>query len=552
MMRNVFLGAVSGLVLSAVVLGTLSLVVPQPAGNRPPEPPATDAPAPNVTDAPAESTAAEVAAVTDTAASGTALPELGLPADSGAPEADTEPPGTPEIGAGTELLAGPGNDDGARLPAAPDAEGAVTLVPTGPAPSQPVLEDMPETAGIAAPVNPAIAGTPSLAPPASGDAAPDPAAFMADVVTQDAAPARPAVMPETEAPRPEADAPTAPEAALDLAPPIHSAEGEGTALTETGPDDPVTTGIVPAPAPLAGVADVLPDTAPAPEPPASPPSSTATARSPAIALQGDGTARLPGGDTGVTIRRPGDDDDGAAGDDEAEPAPHLPPLWQAAAAFDNPDGLPVVAVVLIDDGTLEQGPQVAASLPFATTVVLDPLAPDAELRAAAYTEAGVETAALARLPEGATATDAAVALEASFAVLPGAVALVDAGDGGVAESHEVAQAALSWLGAEGFGLAWLADGGDPVGRVAATSAAPARAILRDLDGAEQDASTIRRFLDNAPMRARQDGAVILIAHLWPETVNALMLWAATARADSVALGPLSAALVEGRMPPQDD
>src|SRR5690606_23322926 len=134
-----------------------------------------------------------------------------------------------------------------------------------------------------------------------------------------------------------------------------------------------------------------------------------------------------------------------------------------------------LALVLIDDGSLGAGAgaAVAASLGLPLTVALDPTAPDAAAAGAAYAEAGIETAALARLPEGATATDAVVALGASFATLPGAVTLVDAGDGGLAASRELAQAALAWLGAEGRGLVWIAGSGDPAGRVAATSPTPA-------------------------------------------------------------------------------
>ncbi len=53
---------------------------------------------------------------------------------------------------------------------------------------------------------------------------------------------------------------------------------------------------------------------------------------------------------------------------------------------------------------------------------------------------------------------------------------------------------------------------------------------------------IRRFLDQAAFKAGQEGAVIMLGRLRPDTISALLLWGLQDRANSVALVPVSAVL----------
>lgn len=535
MMRGLILGAASGLALSAVALGGLSLIAEQPAGNRPPDAPATAAPAteppPAEVDAPAGRPLSENAGPQPAEA----VPGLSPPEDSGAPRADTSSAAQPDIASPEDALTAP----------APVAEGPsrerpsedrVALPAQGPALRPPVTETLPQAAPAVPAPRGALAETPELDPPGEDVTAP--------VTPADDAPLSPGLPATPQSPQTPAGSPDLPGAAdaLPLAQP--DAALDLATLAQPGDDVPpavASVGNMHEPgtqSPLAPAAD--PDDAPEGTSPAEGPA-------PLISLQGD-MPRLPGGDSGVVIRRPGSDIPAPAQEDDiAEPV--LPIVWQAAAKFENVAGLPPVAIILIDDGSLPMGVQIVASLGMPVTVALDPTAPDAAGSAAAYHAAGVEVAALAALPGGATPTDAVVALQASFATLPGAVALVDAG-GNVSASRELAQAVLGWLGPEGRGFAWLASGTDQAVRAADEVSVPSRAILRDLDGNGQEEGVIRRFLDNAPMRARQDGAAVLLARLRPETVNALSLWSATARAGSVTLAPLSVALTEGMEPPQ--
>ena len=68
-------------------------------------------------------------------------------------------------------------------------------------------------------------------------------------------------------------------------------------------------------------------------------------------------------------------------------------------------------------------------------------------------------------------------------------------------------------------------------------------VVRDFDGDGQDATVIRRFLDQAAFKAGQgDQGVIMVGRLRAETVSALLLWGLQDRAGSVALAPVSAVL----------
>ncbi len=75
---------------------------------------------------------------------------------------------------------------------------------------------------------------------------------------------------------------------------------------------------------------------------------------------------------------------------------------------------------------------------------------------------------------------------------------------------------------------------------------PAGLVFRELDNDGQKPDVIRRFLDNAAFKARQErGGVILLGHARPETLQALIEWSLGNRAKSVAMAPVSAVLLDG-------
>jgi polysaccharide deacetylase 2 family uncharacterized protein YibQ len=80
-------------------------------------------------------------------------------------------------------------------------------------------------------------------------------------------------------------------------------------------------------------------------------------------------------------------------------------------------------------------------------------------------------------------------------------------------------------------------------RAAAEQGVPTGVIYRNLDGEGQGARVIRRFMDQAAFRARQDGGVVLLGQIRGETISALIQWGAANRASQVALVPISKVLI---------
>jgi polysaccharide deacetylase 2 family uncharacterized protein YibQ len=83
-------------------------------------------------------------------------------------------------------------------------------------------------------------------------------------------------------------------------------------------------------------------------------------------------------------------------------------------------------------------------------------------------------------------------------------------------------------------------------KLLAREGVPSAAVFRDFDAKGQNATVIRRFLDQAAFKAGQEGAgVVMVGRLRPDTVSALLLWGLQDRANRVALSPISALLQGG-------
>jgi polysaccharide deacetylase 2 family uncharacterized protein YibQ len=247
----------------------------------------------------------------------------------------------------------------------------------------------------------------------------------------------------------------------------------------------------------------------------------------------------------VQVNRPGDETAVVPAVEPIDPDIALadaPALERFAAVFDNPEGKPLLSVILIDDGAIAGMAGALAGVPFPVTIAIDPVGPDATARMDGYRAAGIEVLAIAKLPDGAQPTDVEVALESVFATLPQAVGLLDMEEGSLQASAAVTAQAMARLAADGRGLVMATDGLNPGLRAAEVASVPAGEVYRDLDGDGQDARTIRRFLDNAAFQARQQSGIILLARLRPDTISALILWGSEDRAGQVALAPISAVL----------
>jgi hypothetical protein len=223
------------------------------------------------------------------------------------------------------------------------------------------------------------------------------------------------------------------------------------------------------------------------------------------------------------------------------------PLQRFAA--DRPDvaaDLPRMAVVLIDDGTGPLGPQALDPFPFPLSFAISPDHPDAAAAARAYRALGYDVLALADLPSGATASDVETLLPAVIDSVPEAVAVLGGPLTGLQGSRAVSDQVTAVLAETGHGLVMQPKGLNTAQQLAAKAGVASATVFRDFDGQGQDTVVIRRFLDQAAFRARQEGAVIMLGRLRADTISALVLWGLQDRAASVALVPVSTVLLEGQ------
>lgn len=255
---------------------------------------------------------------------------------------------------------------------------------------------------------------------------------------------------------------------------------------------------------------------------------------------------LPGGAADVTVRRPADEAAPEPDATDVAPEPETDPDAHAfvrfAAEFENAEDKPLMSIVLLDEGNLRDAPRLLAGIPFPVTVVVDAGRPDAADRLAAYRAEGIEVGVRARIPLAAQATDIEVALEAAFAALPETVVLVDPGDGNLQSDRAVTEMAVASLADRGRGLVTMPKGFNAALQVATDEDVPAGVFYRDLDGEGQDARVIRRFMDQAAFKARQESGVVLLGRVRADTISALNLWGNANRAGQVAMAPVTAVL----------
>lgn len=504
-MRGAVSGAVWGLVLGTTGLGLASLTHEPPVpANQPQTPQATAAgPGPTVSDgAPArtEPPAAPARAIPPTVSTKmadapapvitTPLPPLAAPADPAArpPVADTAP-----------------TEDATAV--APSVENAVNVAPM-PDPAVAPVTDLAPQVSMTVDAAPAAPDVPSL------DAVVSPPATKVSVprIAED----EPAPQPAPPQSLPVAAAP-----AVDPAPQIKT---------------PPPAAIVVADAPAAPAAPV--DPAPLPS---SPPDTAPSAG------DGSSTTVLPQINTGVRVNRPGADAPAQAGTPADIAAPETasddaPALQRFAALFENPQGWPLVSIVLIDDGAMTDAAAMLAGLSFPVTVVLDPRDPDAAARMSAYRAAGAEIGLQAALPQGARAQDVEVAFAAALAILPEAVVLFSGGDDVLQGDRVVTQQMIDLLAAEGLGLVAVDRGLGRIARVAAQAGVPAVIVQRDLVG--ETGGAINRALDQAAFRARQGAGVVLSGPLTADLLAVLSEWADDANINQIAIAPASGILAQ--------
>lgn len=249
----------------------------------------------------------------------------------------------------------------------------------------------------------------------------------------------------------------------------------------------------------------------------------------------------------VVINRPAQEPQAAPGQtaqtDDAPPVAtdDMTALERFAAAFANPDGVPVLAVILVDTGDMADPVGAVADLGFAATVVVNALSQGAAARAEGYRAAGAEVALELTLPQGAAPADVEVAFEAALSEMPQAAMLFAAEDDAVLSDRTVTAQVIDVLGDNGMGLVAFETGLGGAIRDATQAGIAAAPVARAIN--DTDAGAIARALDREAFRARQTGDAVLLGRLDAVTLAALRDWARASADSGTLLGPVSAVLL---------
>lgn len=457
------------------------------------------------------------------AASAPGSPSLEAPETPiAAPETDTVAP-APSEAPGTEGLVVEGSEPSDQ---APVVETDIAALPAGVGDNLPSAaadeapEVVSESEAPASPVSPEI----SLSPSMPGVVAPETPDVDADVeITAQPQP----VAPET----PEADVQAeAPAVEVEEPAPVETveAEPEVAAEPEAPAQEEVAEAEESAPSLLTPV-ETLEDRA----------SNVEVNRLPTI-----------GGDEGslpVVRRLPGTPIEEDVAEEDApevadEPVAADGPAIEAYAMdFEMPEGAAVVSVVLLQDGDVVLSDQELAEVPASVAFAVDASAPNAAATAKAYRKAGREVVLIPSLPAGAAPQDVEVALGANLDSIPQVVALMDVSGSSFQSDRAAVAQVVAVAEGGGHGVITFPRGLNTAHQQAQRAGLPTGLIFRLLDGGNETDEQIRRTLDRAAFRARQNDAVILVGHARPGTIWAVTSWAEEAGGD-VTLAPISRAL----------
>ena len=255
------------------------------------------------------------------------------------------------------------------------------------------------------------------------------------------------------------------------------------------------------------------------------------------------------------VRRAGSEDEAATEDaaiveplDESEAdiaaLENLPALVRYSVEVENPEGLPLLSLVLVNKGTPLTTAQLE-ELPKYLAFGVEASAADATEIAQHYRDAGREVVMIPSLPKLATPQDVEQALRVNFETIPEAVAVMDFSGGSFQSDREAVNQVVDVVAASGHGLITFPRGLNTAHQKAGRIGVPTGLIFRQLDADGEDSGQIQRTLDRAAFRARQDEAVILVGSTNSATLIALLEWFMGNRAESVSLAPISAALAGG-------
>ena len=240
--------------------------------------------------------------------------------------------------------------------------------------------------------------------------------------------------------------------------------------------------------------------------------------------QGTSTSRLP--QIGGTVVAPTPGAEVAAEvTEDAEMAesdvPQEPALEAFAVPFENPENAALVSVVLVQDGPILSDAQLAQLPPF-VSFAIDAATPDAAEAARRYRAAGREVVLIPSLPENAQPQDVEQALRANLDLVPEAVALMDVSGASFQSDRAAVQQIVDAISDTGHGLVTFPRGLNAAHQSAGRAGIKTGLVFRNIDGDGETGEQIRRTLDRAAFRARQDDAVTLVGTTRPDTLVAVV------------------------------
>ncbi|MEO0866435.1 MAG: divergent polysaccharide deacetylase family protein, partial [Pseudomonadota bacterium] len=219
-----------------------------------------------------------------------------------------------------------------------------------------------------------------------------------------------------------------------------------------------------------------------------------------------------------------------------------PALQRFASEFENPDGSPVISVVLLHVGSQALGPDVLQALPAHVSFAVDANAANVSGTAQAYRNAGREVVLIPSLPAGAAPQDVEQAMQVNLSKVPEAVAIMDASGSTFQSDRAAVRQVVDVVSDTGHGLITFPRGLNTAHQEAQRANVPTGLIFRNVDGGGETQEQIRRTLDRAAFRARQNTGVILVGTTDDTTIAAIVEWALGNRAASVSIAPISVAL----------
>ena len=233
--------------------------------------------------------------------------------------------------------------------------------------------------------------------------------------------------------------------------------------------------------------------------------------------------------------------------DESEP--NRPRPIEAFAMSQVPqEDKPILSIVLIVDDQNQVDIQALKDIPFPLSLAINITNFEGEKLMNLYRSNGFEVAAIVDYPNAASAQEIKDTLKSGLNRLDKTIAVIEGSAGNLQKTRARSEQTASILSQSGHGLLVHEKGLNTIVREAKTLGVPVRTIYRDLIELTGDSRTIRRFLDGAAFRARQEGkdsAIVVTASLHPEILGALLLWSLQSRSQTVTMAPLSQALTLG-------